>query len=422
MRLHHTLPLVALAALASAQGPEDDPAPSPGRADVCRVTVLRGRARLLGPESGDTSLSDQEHLLVEGRAHLEVPTGSEVRIAWLGRASLHVWGPSALEWSSEPRAVPEEGLPRVAVGRLEWTVFDLAWMNVEVRRGTPVLRLPGDWRADLGASALHLRGLPSGPFEVRHHAGRPLVLRWLGDTAQARPPLSVHAGSTLRILRPLPARTDRAATAEAWEREAWPWRSPSDTPHDRAERAEPGRETRRFQGFPATDPEQTGPVGSVRGFPDPTQVRAEIVERGPTEPERTPLSPLTGEPAPQRPRPETVPEVAEADESPGEVQTPEHDPEHWRGFEREDLAEAGAVAVERRPDVEVRVFASGRYKVLVDALAEEGAWVFAPDQDWRLEPGAVVLFEPDGELGLGFGRYEPREKAEGRPGVEALAE
>ena len=68
----------------------------------------------------------------------------------------------------------------------------------------------------------------------------------------------------------------------------------------------------------------------------------------------------------------------------------------------------------------MRVFASGRYKVFVDALSDEGAWCFAPHQDWWLEPGAVVVFEADGELKLSFGRVDQHAPLPGRPAYEQL--
>ena len=82
---------------------------------------------------------------------------------------------------------------------------------------------------------------------------------------------------------------------------------------------------------------------------------------------------------------------------------------------------SGAVAVQRTAGTEVRVFASGRYKVFVDALADAPVWCFAPDKDYLLQPGAVAVFEKDGSLRLRFGEIEEHEPVTGRPAFDHLA-
>jgi hypothetical protein len=420
---------------------QESAAPSLGQFGVSQVEVLHGRASLFTPLAGLQTPLRGTPMRVIGRAHLEVPPGSEVRVSWLGHASLHIWGPTALEWSPSPTRSTPKGLPLAAPSGVHWTLFDLAWMDIEVRRGDHVLRLPGDWRLDLRPGTLHLRGLPSGPVELRHQAGRVAWLRWLGDASQARPPMAIYPGSTLRIDRPLPARREVGPQAEAWPSSNWPWRAPQDTPAERAERQLLTHQTTRFEGYPTQDASQAGPVNTVSGFADPTAVSTTLVEDGaspqegevlvlpaPTGPKRTAIAPLTGAPAVQLPRPETAPVRPPKpgplrDSSPGEeAAPPAFDPAHWRGLERSQLTSAGALGVEARADVEVRVFASGRYKVIVDALSKEGAWCFGPDRDWRLEPGAVAVYEADGSLKLSFGKLSDRAPVRGRPSFSDLAD
>jgi len=425
---------------------QEQPA-SLGRPDTARVEVLKGRARLLTPEEGERFLSRSKPATVSGRVHVELPAGAQVRVSWLDRASLQLWGPAAIEWNARAQA-PAQGqspLPLVAPGELEWTILDLGWIDFEVRRGVHVLRMPGDWRAEVPRGAFQLRGLPHGPLELYHQAGQTLTLTWLGELGRARPPIFVRAGSRLRIDQPPPARTDHGGSARSWSQVEWPWRDEVDSPADRAERAELTRETNVYEGYPTLDRGAAGPVTSVKGFADPSEVAAQVEVVG-GEPEQTavdevgappvpspveaptptPLSPITGKVAPPKPREETEPRlpnpppVQEPDPEPAPRGEP-YDAAQWRGLLRSELSDSGAVAVQKGRGVEVRVFPSGRYKVFVDALAKEGAWCFGPDRDYFLQPGAVAVFELDGRLKLRFGRIDESEPITGRPPFTALA-
>ena len=507
----HLLPLhlpvsLLLCAPLVAQAPE----PSPWRADTCRIEVLHGRAQVLSVEEGKLDLQDGERRDLAGRAHLEIPIGSEVRLSWIDRASLDLHGPTAIEWGVRRAGRPQGPLPSAAPVDLEWILYEVAWIDLEIRRGEHVLRLPGDWRVDLGHGAVHLIGLPHGPIELRNGAGTPAILRWLGDPSQARPPIAVLPGSTLRIDQPPPAPSssqsglrEPEATA-SWPQAEWPWRGERDTPADRREREELGRRTDHFEGFPSLDPSE-GPATSIRPFTDEEDLLARIFEAGPekrpegeigegpestpealgsSSPSPTPLSPLTGRIAEQRPRPESEPPRAQeppaGEEDPvpsdltspaersqraalskpalpdrdiettsldrGEAQAPSDpaeplptakplsvsepvqegstpfDASLWRGLRRDQLSTPESIAVERRADIEVRVLSSGRIKVLVDALSSAGGWCFGPEQDWHLEPGAVLVFDTDGSLLAGFGDFTSHSPLPGRPSPITLGQ
>jgi len=86
----------------------------------------------------------------------------------------------------------------------------------------------------------------------------------------------------------------------------------------------------------------------------------------------------------------------------------------------EDLEGAGPLAVQRSPDVELRLFASGRRKVSLDVMAPRAVWCFAPERDYLMQPGAVLVFESDGALRMRFGGVEEREAIAGRPSWDRL--
>ncbi|MEZ5976109.1 MAG: hypothetical protein R3E96_15090 [Planctomycetota bacterium] len=65
-------------------------------------------------------------------------------------------------------------------------------------------------------------------------------------------------------------------------------------------------------------------------------------------------------------------------------------PSQWRGLQRSQLQDCGEIVVEQRKGVEVRVFAGGRSKVLIDRWDGRNTWVFTPESDLHLAPGAVL--------------------------------
>ena len=445
--MKRALPILAVLVAGSAPAQQ----PSAAHADVARVEVHQGRARISHAGQEAMGLSRGDSALTEGAAHLELRPGGRARVSWAGRASLELWGPAAIQWESEAPSGPEDPMRTFPDRGLEVTFFDVSWADFETRRGEHVLRMPGEWRLDCRRGAWQLRGLPTGPLELRHHAGEAATLTWLGDPDRARPPLAVYSGSSIRIDRPAGAPVDRGGRAPWGEDEdQWPWRRESDRPRDRREREELARETTEMPGYPTRDPSADGPRASIRGAVPPGDLRVVV-----TEDERSgrdPVAPLDGRKAPQRRRP-TPPRRPEApreqpEPRPQDPEAPRPRPERpaptpepdakrpepappaprepgspspafrsaqWRGLQSDQLTAAGAVGVQRAAGVEVRVFASGRYKVLVDASAAGPVWAFAVDRDYRLHPGAVVVFDPEGGLRLRFGEIEEHEALEGRP-------
>ena len=212
---------------------------------AARLEVQRGRVVLLNDGRAERTLRSGESETTGGSSHLEIGTGSEVRLSWPGMASLHIWGPSSLRWFASPAKTAE------GVGSLKWSITDLAWCDLEVRRGDHELQLPGDWTAQIKPGAVYLRGLPAGPVEMRLHAGEPIRLDWSGDASRARPPVMVNPGSSVRLERPGAAPVDKSSRAEAWDDSAdWPYRKRSDSHAQRSQRIDLSRRTQRQDAWP----------------------------------------------------------------------------------------------------------------------------------------------------------------------------
>jgi len=216
--------------------------------ETAHIDVLQGRTVLLGGGSDAETIRRGETMVAKGRSQMEVSAGSQARISWRGTASIHIWGPASLEWSSHD-------------GSLNLTFHELAWADVEARSGQHTLTLPANWHARFGRSSFHLRGLSGGPSELRHHAGNAIILDWRGDEASLRPPMAVYPGSSVRLDRPRYQRTEVAdrRTRGAWteretrdEVEAWPWRERADDDRQVAERATLSRETQTLDALPGT--------------------------------------------------------------------------------------------------------------------------------------------------------------------------
>ena len=388
--------------------------PSAARADVARIQVESGRAVVTSGRSDVLTLRAAEERLVGGPAHVEVAAGAQVRLSWAGRASLDIYGPAALQWDLAPgEEEPAGALATWSSRGLEWRLFDAAWVDVEVRRGRHFLHLPGDWRAECAHGAWHVRGLASGPLELHCRAGGPTELLYEGRAAAARPPLVLHPGSAVRLDRlPRAERLDDEGEHEAWAKPAWPWRSEADSPDQRAERNRHASETDVLPGFPTRDPGADGPRATIQGLPDAGDLRLELRPRAPQEPAQDRREPSAGGDAAPR-----VP----AERSPEPAGPRAYDPVQWRGLAHRELDVVGALAVEDRPWSEVRIFPSGRHKVLVDQGSGRGVWAFAPTRDYWLGPGSIVLFDQRGALVLRHGDVRELDPIPGRPAYAELA-
>ena len=81
----------------------------------------------------------------------------------------------------------------------------------------------------------------------------------------------------------------------------------------------------------------------------------------------------------------------------------------------EQLQRAEQLIIQAAPGVTIQRERSGGVKVLVGADAPESIWIFAEQQDLRLERGAVVRFHPDGRRRSTIGKVELLGPLPGRP-------
>ncbi|MEM8714138.1 MAG: hypothetical protein AAGG01_24610 [Planctomycetota bacterium] len=421
-----------------------------------RVDVVRGQALLVGA-AGPSSLRRGESKRTLGDAHLEISAGCQVRVSVHGEMNLDVFGPSAVEWRFEDDGVTLH-------------FHQLGWADVDVRSGRHVLELPADWRAEFGRSSFHLRALSGGPTELRHNAGSPITLEWRGDPARVRPPVSVYAGSSVRLDQPRYQRVEgvsaSADATKAWTRDdraGWPWRSRADTAQDAAERSVLRRETQVLDELPGTP---DGDIARVRAYEADGSSSVRPLRRQRLEGQtyaQVPVAPGALEPAPRveiitKPRglfaggsialprrpdrdgavtlrqPLPQPSTADAEGGPGRssdasgssperapLPTVPYDKAHWRGLPRASLNGIGEIAAERGSGVEVRVLGRGRTKVFVSASSPAPRWCFTPEADFLLKPGAVAVFEKSGELRMSFGEMEKKARSDQRPLFSQLA-
>jgi hypothetical protein len=437
--------LVALVSLfTSAQSVQSVPAAEG------RLEVLRGRVVLRQEGQAERLVRPDEEIAWPAKSGLEIGAGAQARLSWAGTASWQVWGPALLEWS------PSDSTSSSVTG-LRFSVHDLAWADVEIRRGEHRLDLPGHWSAKLESGALHLRSLPAGPMEIRYHAGTPLELLWSGDADHVRPPVTVYPGSSLRLERPPEGPADQTRGANAWGQPTWPWSSTTDSRADAEQRpwlAE--RNQRQAQGAAPWPTERGGETSSrVSEFPAPGSVHVEVLPptrpRDPRATTTTPpstgstwTSPRTGAstttPPPSRVSPygsprapgvgasatsgsgtsstsgTSTPNGGVATTTSGDVAAaPARPVDPWRGHRQQDYLAAGSVWVQRSRDVEVRALDEGRWKVLVDSAAQGKFWCLGPELDWSLPAGAVAVFEADGRLRVSLGAVEQSPARSGRP-------
>ncbi|MFT6831055.1 MAG: hypothetical protein ACJAZN_001212 [Planctomycetota bacterium] len=222
-----------------------------------RVDVVEGRAVLVSQTERPSTLRRGSSARSLGDAHLELAAGSQARISLDGEMTLDVFGPSSVEWRAG-----DEGVDIV--------FYELGWADVSVRAGQHGLALPADWVAEFGRTSFHLRALPGGPTELRHNAGTPITLDWRGDETRVRPPVSVYAGSSVRLDRPRFQRIQGGSVqhegTSPWRedgRGAWPWRSRTDTAAQAQEREVLGRETQVLDEIPGAP---KGEIARLRAF------------------------------------------------------------------------------------------------------------------------------------------------------------
>ncbi len=380
-----------------------------------RLEVRTGRVQVIQSEGTKSTLRQSEQLSVRGSTHLEVSSGSEVRISYPGVASMHVWGPASLDWQSVPTQQTSnlEDLEDLSSSGIAWNIFSATWCDLEVRRGRHLLHMPGDWSAVMEGGSVRLRGLATGPLEVRVNAGDPMRLYWTGEQSQARPPLTVYPGSNLRLERPTLAKVDQSGNSKAWQEPAWPYRQSSETVAQNNQRQGRSLHTRKTQPWPSPGPSQgtSGTVAQVDVSPRIERVQIQVqpqpkqpvasINKAQEDQQVVRTAPIL-QPADQPPV--VSPVLSEAPVQPTQLfSDTTYVGDHWRHVSLSKLKACGPVVVENRSGVETRVFASGRRKVLVDRFDGSATWVFGPTEDYHLSPGAVAVFDEAGKLVLSHG-------------------
>lgn len=350
--------LPALMLTLAAQG---SAAQAPSGALQATVRFETGRGLLVSEDHPSTRLRAGERRTVAGAAHLEVRSGSRVTIGWPGRATLAVEGPAALEWrgagarvTSTTRALPEDDL------RIEF--HDVRCAAFEGRRGQHRLDLPGGWSLVAGGQAFRTISSSNGAVRVEHQAGAPLALRWGHDSGLARPDLWLTEGDGVTLGPGPPSRLDTTERIAPWSAAAWPWRL----------------ERRPYGAAP--------PVRFVRPMATPSAPE-------PVEGEQAPPS------SPERAAASVEPPITSHDVrvvTGSKLREPEREPAN--GFES-----IGVFAVERSPFVELVRFPNGRARVLVSNDAPRSMRCLVAGTRYRLEPGGVLVLEPDGTIGAIYG-------------------
>ena len=435
-----------------------------------RVEVLEGRAVLIGGGADVQPDRRTETVRADGATQNALGAGSREHVGIDGTLGLDVHGPASFQWRAEG-------------ARVQVRFSELGWADLEARRGEHVIDLPAEWRAMIGRSSVHLRGIAGGPTELRLDAGQPVTVDWRGGGRTAvRPPVTVYPGSSVRLDQPRHTRTEprRDERGLAWTTEGdgsdtWPWRASGGgyTAEELRERDGFEARTQTFDELPGTS---RGTIDRVRTpQPDGSYATRELPRFDPaapmyadgtrTAPEgdtraQVPVTPaakpeveVTARPEPSAPDP-AVPDFEPRNARPTGAETAAStspfaeeasptvefertrsaapapalrassvapfDASEWRGVERSKLNGAGVVAAERGAGVEFRVLGAGRTKVLVSGSSPAPRWCFTPQGDYLMHPGALAVFEKDGALRMSFGTVETFARVPGRPKFSEL--
>lgn len=437
--LHSTLRVLAVAAALTAPlGARSAQVTSEAtRLQTARVEVADGRVTLIGSGAPHRTLRKGEREDSTGRSQLEVPFGSEARISWSGTCSVHVFGPSSIEWDRHGASIGVK-------------FHELAWADFECREGRHELFLPSEWTGTFGRSAFHVRGVAGGPCELRLQAGAPLSLQWEGHNRFTLPPMHLYPGSSVRLDRPrfMNSPVAAAGSSGTWETEvdqfSWPWSTrarPGQPAGNRLAAGEVPESLRLHQQSAHLKEGLHGPGATAWPHPRPsvteepiTYAQEPVTPHAPTVEFEgfwwSPPGKLPGAEA----APSAVPSPAAGSTQPGvpavkarPAPEPAHEraafsPDQWRGFSREDLNHSGAIVAERSNEVEYRVLGQGRCKILVSMTATQPRWCFTPKVDLQMQPGSVAVIESDGTLRMCFGEVAEFQPPPGRPGFDALAD
>ncbi|MEL6715434.1 MAG: hypothetical protein AAFP86_16765, partial [Planctomycetota bacterium] len=318
-----------------------------------RVEVLEGRAVLIGGGADVQTVRRTETVRADGATQIELGAGSRVHVGFDGTLGLDVHGPASFQWSAEG-------------ARVQVRFSELGWADVEARRGEHVIDLPAEWRATIGRSSIHLRGIAGGPTELRLDAGQPAVVDWRGGgRTVVRPPVTVYPGSSVRLDQPRHSRTEprRDERSLAWSTagdgsETWPWRASGggETVEELKERNDFDARTQSFDELPGS---AVGTIDRVRTpQPDGSYATRELPRFDPSTPTYADGRPTArgAETRPQAPAaPATTPEVESTEQAQPTVSEPStvgFEPRTARPTGAETAASTSPFAEEASPSVE----------------------------------------------------------------------
>ncbi len=181
--------MLALASLALAAwaAPDLDLTEPPG---VALLLVERGLVAVrTGTELEQRGSWDQP-LELAPEISLEVGPGGSCRIRFPSRGSIRVLGPARLKLDRR-----DASRPRLRVDRLRT-------LDCEMRRGTLLASLPGDWKLELTGGALGLAAGRGQEVLLSHHGGACVELVHKGIEGFEKP-VAVPPGARLRLRPPV---------------------------------------------------------------------------------------------------------------------------------------------------------------------------------------------------------------------------
>ena len=390
-----------------------------------RISLQRGRA-LLVDEAGVAPLRRHEGLRpLEGAGHLELAPGGLANLSWPGLGSAQLSGPASVSWDLSG----EGDQLRLSFGLLDR-------VDLELRRGSARLDLPGAWRLEAELGVFELRALPGGGVGVEQLAGRSCRASWVGGSGVSSPqwigpgerarlsgsrepvaqgPDGAGAPSWGTVTWPwgeggVPGAPDLGSPgSQAWGDAAWPWGSVTQDsqPWERWDwpwcaEASGRLVAPQLAGEPAaTSSQDQAPTSAVR--PEPYPAPAEVQPLGADEA----VAPRVHAPQPSS-HPLTQPsearpfelEAPTSDDQPT-VEGPDpaaYDARDWRGLELEQLVEGTTGTRERSAAWVEEELAGGRRRISLPVDAGVPLWYFSDVYDYRLFPGAELLLDAQGAV------------------------
>ncbi len=404
-----------------------------------RVSLERGRA-LLVDESGVGPLKRHEGTRrLEGPGHLELAPGAVARLSWPGLGSTELMGPTSVSWDV---AEATEEL------RLRFGVLER--MDLELRRGSVRLDLPGAWRLEAQRGVFELRAQPVGGVGVRQLAGRSCRASWVGGAGVSAPQWigpgeSVRLSGT-RVPRPqgpdgagapswntatwpwgeggVPGAPDLAVGAEAWQEPSWPWGAPQGSsepwarwdwpwaPEDHAQASsapDASDALVREEGPAIATPSARAESAAPPALPTAQELTEELPEAlSPAAAVQEPLAELQSEAQSQRevttevttsPSHDLLPSETPGQDVPSDLPTRvEHDAGSWRGLDKDQLVVRSGGTLQLSESWVDEELEGGRRRISIPVDAGTPLWYFSEVYDYRLFPGAELLVDEHGDV------------------------